>query len=126
MKIKDFLISINYQLSDSYKFEWDCYGCNCYCLSWDCELYSAILNYDSKNQFVYEMSLWIDQIVYRWIHPKYVKNYKKESKLRNLNHSIAFDNIKYKDVSSKTIIKKLKKTYEDSLQNYRRKQTVRS
>lgn len=122
--IKDFFDAVNFQISECFKYGWNCYGPNSYSIGWqekrNSNWASAGLIYDSENQQVYELSVWdeTNNKVYRWINPKFINKVKKEYKERslnykNLNYKIAIDNIMYEDLSPARILNRLKKLKED-------------
>lgn len=116
--LKDFLEAIKYQIGDGFKFLWDCYGDEAYGLNWQrgqwnnykLDWASAGIVYDSKTQTVYEVSVWDDfsQKVYRWINPKYLNLVKKEYKSRGLNYKIAYDKVKYEELTPTRILNRIK------------------
>lgn len=119
--IKDFVTTVDFKINDGYKYGWDCYGPNSYGLGWQEkrkeDWVSAGIVYDAETHQVYEMSVWDENKVYRWIDPKFVKKVKKEYKEKNLNYKnlsykIAIDNIKYEDLSPTKILNRLKKLKE--------------
>lgn len=117
IKIKDFVLAVNYKIGDGYEYLWECYGPNACGLGWDKKDFSAsaAIIYDTKTHDVYEMSVWDCRVektkVYRWIKPGYFKKYKKESKSRGFKFDIAIDDVKFEDVSPSSILKNLKILY---------------
>ena len=118
-KIKDFLEAINYKLSDSNEYLWDCFGHEVYQLnSHVLKHCSASITYDSRNQTVYKMEVWdesnIDNLkAYRWINPKYLLSFKLECKKRKHNFKKAIDNFEYIEQKPYQILNKIKKLYNE-------------
>lgn len=116
--IKDFVTAVNFQISEGFKYGWNCYGPNSYGIGWqekrNSNWISAGLVYDSENQQVYELSVWdeINNKVYRWINPKFINKVKKEYKERKLKYKNAIDSIEYEDLSPTKILNRLTKLKE--------------
>lgn len=118
MKIKDFMLAVNYEIGEGYEYRWECYGQNACGLDWGKENLSAsaVMVYDTKTQEIYEMSVWDcseeKTKVYRWIKPEYVKKHKKESKERGFKFNIAIDDVKYEETTPAKLLGHLKKLYK--------------
>lgn len=127
--IKDFVSAINFELSDTFHHQWECYGPNAYSLGWtrkdvnkednSTEFTTAGLVYDAETRVVYEMSVWDEpnDKVWRWINPKYVSKVKQEYKKRSLNckklnFKVAIDETKYEDTTPTKILNVLKRLYD--------------
>lgn len=130
MKTKDFILAINYEISEGYHFDWDCYGEYACGLGWDkADLSaSAVMIYDIKTQEVYEISVWDCRgektKVYRWIKPKYVKKHKKESKERGFKFDIAIDDVKYEETTLARLFDHLKRLYKSRKPTAKRRRKV--
>jgi hypothetical protein len=60
--IADFIKKIDFEICEVFEYQWDCYGMNTYSIGWQEKKgkswVSASIVYSSKNQKVYEMSVW--------------------------------------------------------------------
>lgn len=116
MEIKDFVTAVEYNLGDAAEFMWECYGNKACILCWEKTdgSGSAVMVYDYKNQTVYEIAVWDDlsDKVYRWIRPEYLKRHKSEAKKKGFKFNVAYDNVKYEEVTPATILKKIKRLYD--------------
>ena len=98
--IKDFMETVDYRITEGSDFGWKCFGPNSYCLdSWSGEQdgYSIGITFDTKNQTVYKFEAhdYGKNNSYRWVHPDWTEIYANESKIQNIDHNEAWDNIKY-------------------------------
>jgi len=102
--IEKFLRLVEYKITDSDTYLWSCYGDNVRTLDyWNgshTDSVSININFDTKNQTVYEMQAWDgkNEREYRWIHPDFAKAYKKESKKRGLKYRNSIDDRKFIDL----------------------------
>lgn len=102
--IKDFLEVIDYKITEGSEYLWDCYGSNAWYL--ERQLPTSTMGntvscvFDNIEQFVYEITAWdnLNNRVYRWIHPDYIKKYKKSCKKKQVNFKIAYDDVEYIDL----------------------------
>lgn len=107
--INRFFYVVDYKIKDGSRFFWECYGPNSWSLS--CSkgtyiesLYDIDVVFDRKTLLIYEVNTNFykdyEEINYRWIHPDYREKYIQEAKDVNQDPYIAYDDVKYTDVSS--------------------------
>jgi hypothetical protein len=101
--IKDFMETVDYRITDGSDFLWKCFGPNAYCLdSWngDQDGHSIGITFDTKNQTVYKFEAhdYSKNNSYRWIHPDWKEIASNEAKIRNVDHSEAWDDVKFIDL----------------------------
>jgi len=102
--LKDFMEAIQYQITDTDRYLWDCYGPNAMHMEyWNGEHDgSIIINcvFDTKDQTVYEVQAWDDLNgnEYRWIHPAYIEGVAGEALRRNVDFFQSIDDKKFIDI----------------------------
>jgi hypothetical protein len=101
--IKDFMEVVDYRITEGADFLWKCFGPNVYCLdSWNGshEGHSIGIAFDTKNQTVYRFEAhdYSKNKSYRWVHPDWVEIYANEAKNRGVDHSEAWDEVKYTEL----------------------------
>ena len=95
--------TVDYRITDGSDFLWKCFGPNAYCLdSWngDQDGHSIGITFDTKNQTVYKFEAhdYSKNNSYRWIHPDWKEIASNEAKIRNVDHSEAWDDVKFIDL----------------------------
>lgn len=105
MKLKDFMELVNYQITDSSKFEWNCYGPNAVSFDYWNGIHgsggrSIQVVFDSVTSQVYEMQAWDYKAdrEYRWINPMYIDSVKEESVERGVSFESSFDGRSFIDL----------------------------
>ena len=102
--LKDFLEAIDYRITEGSEYGWKCYGENTHRIerqSGDNHLGNTVTCvFDTKEHFVYELEAWdnANNRVYRWIHPDYIKAYKKACKKHDVRFENAFDDVNFIDL----------------------------
>jgi hypothetical protein len=101
--IKDFMEVVDYRITEGSDFLWQCFGPNAYCLdSWNSnfEGYSIGITFDTKHQTVYKFEAhdYSRNNSYRWIHPDWKEIAANEARNRGIDHSEAWDDVKYIDL----------------------------
>lgn len=101
--LKDFVETINYRITGGSEFQWRCFGDNARYMDCDSDpinAYSVNCIFDSVDQTVYAVEAWdyINDRIYRWIHPGYIKDYKKACKKKNIDFNEASDERTYIDI----------------------------
>jgi len=78
--VKDFLEVVNYRITDSSQFQWNCFGDSARYLHSDYDHCSVRIIFDTETQQVYELAICeVDpETDYRWIHPNYREDFFKE------------------------------------------------
>lgn len=101
MKIKDFMEVVDYRITETSQYLWQCYGPDALTMdSWNGgyseDGYSVSMIFDTKNQTVYELSAYdyIRDRAYRWIHPDYEMTHAAECKFRGID-DMAWDDVPY-------------------------------
>lgn len=101
--LKDFLETIDYKITEGSEYGWNCYGDNTHRIerqTGDHTGNTVVCVFDTKDHFLYELEAWdnTNDRVYRWIHPDYIKAYKKACKKNDVEFKNAFDNIDFIDL----------------------------
>jgi hypothetical protein len=103
--LKDFMECIGYQITESAKYCWDCYGPNAMSFDhWNSkhgnEGLSIHVVFDTVDQTVYEMQAWDykNGREYRWIHPNFKPLYMSEAERRGVSHGQSFDDHNFIDL----------------------------
>lgn len=89
-----------YAITGGEKYLWNSFGPNARFLDFDYDLERRIsmgLVFDSKNQSLYQGSLFVGDKAYLWTNPEYVKAYKEECYDRDIDPRVALDNTHYLD-----------------------------
>jgi hypothetical protein len=108
--IKDFMETVDYRITEGSDFGWRCFGPNTYCLDcWNGEHdgFSIGIVFDTKTQTVHKFEAhdYSKQNSYRWVHPDWREIYENEAKNRGVDHSQAYDDVKYVDLEEHTDIR---------------------
>lgn len=101
--LKDFLTAIDYKITEGSEYGWNCYGDNTHRVErqvGDHTGNTLTCVFDTKEHFVYELEAWDNNNnrVYRWIHPDYIKAYKKSCKKFDVKFKNAFDDVNFTDL----------------------------
>jgi hypothetical protein len=101
--LKDFLETIDYKITEGSEYGWKCYGENTHRIerqSGDHMGNTVTCVFDTREHFLYEMEAWdnVNNRVYRWIHPDYIKAYKKACKKHDVRFENAFDDVNFTDL----------------------------
>lgn len=98
---------IDYKIDEGDKFLWKCYGDNAWGLTNSCGncfklTHEVDVVFDRKTLIIYEVICYDydTEINYRWIHPDYQEKVNQEAKERGVDNSIAYNYVKFIDVSS--------------------------
>lgn len=101
--LQEFIEAINFRITGGSEYQWKCFGDNARYL--DCEgetlnEFSVHAVFDSKDQTIYSVEAWdyINDRAYRWIHPNYIKAYKKSCKKYNVDFENACDTMNFIDI----------------------------
>lgn len=107
LSLKDYLECVEYHIGETAKYLWNCYGENAYIVdNWTQEnkLPSNTITviYDFCTKLIYEINAWdeINKRQYRWIHPVYIAEFKKECESRRINWKNSIDNWDFIDLES--------------------------
>ena len=103
LTLKDYVEAINYRITGGSEYQWKCFGPNARYM--DCESetlneFSVVAVFDSVDQTVYTVEAWDykSDKCYRWIHPDYIKAYKKECKKHDVDFKNASDDKDFIDL----------------------------
>ena len=99
ISVRRFFQAVDFKVDCGFEYLWDCYGLYAAGIGWEKEDLSASAGivYDTKTHMVYEMSVWDNKnnLVLLWVDPRFKKDKNREYKERGLDHSIAFDKVKF-------------------------------
>ena len=105
--VNRFFYIIDFKINNGDKFLWKCYGDNAWGVSNNGENYFKFTHdvgvvFDRKTLVIYEVFChdYDNEVSYRWIHPDYVEKVNQEAKEKDVDTSIAYDDVKFTDVSS--------------------------
>lgn len=101
--LKEFLEVIDYKITEGSEYLWNCYGDNVHRIerqTGDHNGNTVTCVFDTKDHVLYEMEAWDNESnrVYRWIHPDYIKAYKKCCKKHNVEFKNAYDDVSFIDL----------------------------
>lgn len=103
--MKDFLESINYQITGGSDYGWACFGPNArYLDSMDSEhsdgTYNAHAIFDSETQHIYSVEVWDykNNREYRWTDPDYSEQFDAECESREIDKAESLDGSKFIDL----------------------------
>lgn len=98
--MSDFINAINYKITGGSDYGWQCFGNNARWLDSEDSKYSASIVFNNETQmvFVAEVHEYVNNRSYRWINPLYATEYASEFKSRNIDNTLAYDNIKFVDL----------------------------
>lgn len=99
--LKDFLEIIDYKITEGSEYGWNCYGKNTHRIERQTSDGNTVTCvFDTKEHFLYEIEAWdnANDRVYRWIHPDYIKAYKKSCKKHDVAFKNAFDDTNFTDL----------------------------
>ena len=103
--LKDFMVTIEYRITDGSSYGWRCYGNDAYCIDhWD-QVQDGInlsIIFDTKNHTVYEATVYdyTTDRAYRLTNPDFIQAHKDEAKLRGSNRDEAWDDVNYIDLET--------------------------
>jgi len=103
--MKEWMELVDYRITESSDYGWQCYGPNAYCLdSWNgvhgAGGYSFSIVFSTKTQKVYEVSVcdYTRDRAYRMINPAKVAKHRKEAESRDVDLNQAWDSVDYVDL----------------------------
>jgi hypothetical protein len=101
--LKEYLEAIDYRITGGSEYQWKCFGPDARYLDCDSEVineFNIPCIFDSVDQTVYSIEAWDynNNRCYRWIHPDYIKAYKKACKKHNVRFEEASDSMNYTDL----------------------------
>jgi hypothetical protein len=101
--LKEFLETIEYKITEGSEYLWDCYGDTVHRIerqTSDHNGNTVTCVFDTNDHFLYELEAWDNSKnrVYRWIHPAYIKQYKKCCKKHGVKFKNAYDDVNYIDL----------------------------
>lgn len=102
--LKQFLETVEYRITEGSDYLWNCYGPDSYRLDVSNNIIgtNAEIIFDTKTQIVYEVCVFdeTNSRAYRIINPDFKKKHNKESKKRNVNSDIAWDDVNFIDLET--------------------------
>jgi len=103
--LKEWMELVDYKITESSDYGWQCYGPNAYTLdSWNgvhgTGGYSFSIVFSTKSQKVYEVSMcdYTNNRAYRMINPNNVEKHRKESKSKSVLANQAWDDVDFVDL----------------------------
>lgn len=113
--LKKFFEAVNYEITDGFKYGWDCFGKNAFALDAGSighnYCWSSTVVYDLETQQVRQITFYDrnDDNVRpcRWTHPDYIAKEKREAKKRGFRYNQAYDDVDYEEVSEKEIFARI-------------------
>lgn len=98
-KFKKLVKAAQFEITGGSEYLWNCYGKNARYLDMTNENFNVELNlvFNSKNREVYQASLYLSGLAFRWIHPEFLNAYKEECYSRDIDPRIAYEEIFYTD-----------------------------
>lgn len=99
MQFQDVITAAKFKISGGSEYQWECYGPNARFLDFDSEFegVSAVCVFDSENQTVYEVALYLGEKPYRWLNPEFEEAMKNESFDRDIDPRVFLDDTHYAD-----------------------------
>ena len=97
--IKDWMEGVKYRVTDSFGWNWDCFGSNAICLEseWGCvDGRTYTVCYDRETMEVYKICSYSnsDCTALRWLNPTFRKAYLAEEKSKGLTDITHFTEVK--------------------------------
>jgi len=108
MKLMDVITQCGARVCEGSDYQWECYGHDAHILEFADvvgEPYCSIV-FDKKNYMVYELEIFIpgqDQ-VFKWQDSEYETAHNREAKKRNVDITLAYDDVKYDKVADEAVI----------------------
>ncbi len=104
MKISDVMVAADYMICDGSDFLFKCWGDNTHIIDFSTDYGFSSVIFDKKTSEVYELTVSADidgkPVAYRWLNPSYKDAYLEEEKLRGIDDSIAWDDVKWADTDT--------------------------
>ena len=102
--IKDFLETINYQITEGWEYQWKCFGDSAYGLDYhdpDHAHCGLTIIFDKKDQTVYsaEAHDYTNDRSYRLLHPDFAQAHRDECAAKGIA-DIAWEHVKYTDLET--------------------------
>jgi hypothetical protein len=104
LSLKEWMVIVDYRITEGSTYGWECYGYNAYCLdSWngDHDGHSFTVIFDTKTQEVYEVQAhdFRNDRAYRIIHPNYAPKHMMEVAGRGVD-DVAWEDVEYVDLEA--------------------------
>lgn len=102
MKLKEWLETVDYRITEGSEYGWRCFGDRAYSLSYwngDHDGHSMNVVFDTETQDIYtaEVCDYTGGRAYRWIHPEHLHSYKGEVINREVN-DVAWEDTRWTDL----------------------------
>lgn len=113
--LKEFMQVIDYQITDSSPFQWQCYGRSAVYFDSETEDYTVNAVFDLENQKLCEMSVFDygRNQAYRFFNGDYQPRYTSEAELRNIDPDEAWEGVKFVNLEvAKDMLEKTKAIVE--------------
>jgi hypothetical protein len=108
MKLMDVITQCGARVCEGADYQWECYGPNSHIMEFadvTGEPYCSIV-FDKKNYMVYELEIFIpgqDQ-VFKWQDSEHEPAHNREAQKRNVDITLAYDDVKYDKVADEAVI----------------------
>lgn len=100
--LREYMDAVDYRITEGSEYTWNSFGPSAYRLeSYNQELnYSVGIVFDTSNQTVYEVEAhdMANNHAYRFTNPLYVDSVRAEACARNIDYSVAYDDVKFIDL----------------------------
>lgn len=97
MNLETLLKTFDYKISDGTEYLWKSYPSARY-IDLRSEFAEAQIVFSTIDQTIYETSISSDEYLYRWRNPEFIAAHDSEAKSRDIDPSIAWDDVKYIDL----------------------------
>ncbi len=102
--VKDFLETIDYQITEGWDYQWHCFGSDAYGLDYHDSTHERCglsIIFDKKDQTVYsaEAHDYVNDRSYRLLHPDFAQAHKDECVKKGID-DIAYENVKFTDLET--------------------------
>lgn len=102
MYLKDVNLALDHRISDGSEYCWQCYPDSRF-LHYESDHAYATVIFNTKTQEIYEAEV-NDKLnkyrPYRWLNPLYKDSYITECKEKNVDHNMAWDDVKWVDLET--------------------------
>ena len=104
LTLKELNTIFKYCIVDGSKFLWSCYGHHARTLDYEADYWNAMVVFDTETQVVYEASIYLDNLTFRWISPLWKDKLLAESLNRGVDSKKAYDDVSFNDISAECFL----------------------
>ena len=114
MNLETLLKTFDYKISDGTEYLWKSYPSARY-IDLRSEFAEAQIVFSTIDQTIYETSISSDDYLYRWRNPEFIAAHDSEAESREIDPSIAWDDVKYINLEVETdFLEKAKAVFNGS------------